>query len=88
MEKKDQYTINLLLFIWFIVSFLFGEKTPADMYTYMHLHTYVYMRATYQPKIPLLPKKQKTNIPNVKKKALHTTGTNPLHYINIIKSFA
>jgi len=31
MEKKDQYIINLLLFICFIVSFSFGEKTPVDI---------------------------------------------------------
>ena len=43
MEKKDQYIINLLLFICFIVSFSFGEKNPADMYTYMHLHIHIYM---------------------------------------------
>ena len=84
--------INISLIFFFLsVSFLFGEKTPADMYKYLHLHIHIYIcRATYQPKyqIPLLAKKKKPQMPNVKKKALRTTETNPLHCITIIKSFA
>ena len=67
MEKKDQYIINLLLFICFIVSFSFGEKTPVDTYIYMHVPIHIYMKGHVTAQNTVGGQK-KPQMPNVKKK--------------------